>query len=102
MKTFEEIKQTLIDSDCVPSKTGGLDYFNEEQQEIWDSLGHVETVHSEGDCEGGGEHSEKVLYFAEHEIYIRITGFYSSYDGTDWYDEMSQVYPKKKTITVYE
>lgn len=65
-------------------------------------FGNTEIVHEQGDCEGGGDHSEKVIHFKDHDVYIRVTGFYSSYDGTDWDNDWSEVKPKEKTITVYE
>jgi hypothetical protein len=67
-----------------------------------ENLGEIEIIHSVGDCEGGGDHAEKVFFFKEHNCYIRITGFYSSYHGTDWEYDWTEVFPKEKTITVYE
>ena len=65
-------------------------------------VGDCEIVHEEGDCEGGGDHSEVVVHFKDHDIYLRATGFYSSYDGTDWDSDLTQVFPREKMITVYE
>ena len=64
----------------------------------------IELVHAEGGHSGDGEYAERVF---EHDnngekIYVKITGFYSSYDGTDWDSDLKQVSPLKKTITVYE
>jgi hypothetical protein len=64
-------------------------------------IGKRKLVHKEGDCEGGGDHSEKVFYFEKFDCYVMVTGYYSSYNGTDW-DEWQKVKPKEKTITVYE
>lgn len=55
--------------------------------------------------EGKGDTWYSVKYFPDHDIYIRVDGFYSSYNGTDFYngwDCCSEVRPQKKTITVYE
>lgn len=56
--------------------------------------------------EGEGDHWHSVKYFPEHNIYIKITGYYQSYNGTEFYggyDECcSQVTPQQRTITVYE
>ena len=46
-----------------------------------------------------------VKYFPDHDVYIRVDGYYSSYNGTDfngWDDDCKEVRPKQKTITVYE
>lgn len=52
-----------------------------------------------------GTHWESVLYFSAHDIYIKFTGYYSSYEGIE-FDDMFQaakeVKPHDKTITVYE
>lgn len=66
-----------------------------------DVIGPRKIVHEQGDSEGGGSHSEKVIYFEKFDCYVSVTGYYTSYDGTDW-DSWKQVFPKEKTITVYE
>lgn len=64
-------------------------------------LGEVEEADSYGG-EGKGETWYSVKYFKDHDVYIRIDGFYSSYNGTDFYDGYGrEVKPKEKTITVY-
>jgi len=63
----------------------------------------IKLVHRVGGGEGQGEYAERVY---EHDndgemIYFKITGFYSSYDGTDWDSDIQRVTPQEKTITVY-
>ena len=61
-------------------------------------------VHQYGG-EGQGDHWESVKHFPEHDIYIKVVGYYSSYSGTDfndWKSACSEVKPKEKQITVYE
>lgn len=67
-----------------------------------EGFGKAEIVHEEGDTEGGGDYSCVVRYFEEHDVYIQVTGFYSSYEGTDWDNDFQEVKPKEKTITVFE
>lgn len=64
----------------------------------------MELVHSEGGHEGEGEYAERVFEHVngDEKIYIKITGFYSSYHGTDWDSDFEKVEPVQKTITVYE
>jgi len=55
--------------------------------------------------EGQGEDWWTVHYFEDHDIYIRVDGFYQSYNGTEFYDGWDcckEVRPKEKTITIYE
>src|ERR1035437_10599719 len=58
-------------------------------------------VHTEGDCEGGGEYSEKVFRFTEDNLYVKFTGFYTSYEGTDWDGDFNQVFRFQKFIQSY-
>ena len=63
-----------------------------------------EEVAQEGG-EGEGDIWYSVKYFPDHDVYIRIDGFYQSYIGVEFYngwDCCSEVRPKEKTITVYE
>jgi hypothetical protein len=60
----------------------------------------LKLVHSVGGGEGGGEYVERVFEHAG--IFVKLTGYYASYSGTDWDEDVVQVFPKQKTITVYE
>lgn len=64
--------------------------------------GENKLVHEEGNCEGGGEYSELVRYFEDHDVYIKLTGTYYSYDGTDWNNDYHEVKLVERVITVYE
>lgn len=65
-------------------------------------LGECEEIAQYGG-EGKGDAWYSVKYFKDHNVYIRIDGCYTSYDGTDFYDGYgTEVFPKEKTITVYE
>jgi len=41
-----------------------------------------------------------VYDFKEHNVCIKIEGYFSSYDDTEW-SRMFEVFPEEKTITVY-
>lgn len=65
-------------------------------------IGEWEEVEQVGG-EGEGDIWYSVKYFKDHDVYIKTTGFYSSYEGTEFYDGYGEeVRPKEKTITVYE
>lgn len=63
------------------------------------------SVYSEGGTEGGGEHAEVVVGIFEGEndlAYIRLTGYYCSYEGTEWHESsIEQVYPREVVVTQY-
>jgi hypothetical protein len=61
----------------------------------------LKLVYREGGSEGGGEHAERVFQFEDSDLFVRITGYYYSYDGTTW-ESIEQVTPREKTITVYD
>lgn len=65
-------------------------------------LGEVVEIQQYGG-EAYGDHWESVKHFKDHAVYIRTVGFYSSYNGTEFYDGYGkEVKPKEKTITIYE
>jgi len=78
------------------------DFIYESYNGYPEVLGKVEIVSSKGDREGGGSYAEIVFHFKDHNVYLRVTGYYSSYHGTDWEEDWTEVFPREKTITVYE
>lgn len=64
------------------------------------TLGNYEIVeHYAG---GEGEYTFKVIYFKDHDIYVKIEGAYYSYHGTNWENPPFVVKPIQKVVTVYE
>jgi hypothetical protein len=97
-KTFDEIMEILEE------KIGSVSYFAyEEYDKEALGLGEIEEVHKEGG-EDQGSHWESVKHFKDHNVYIKVTGYYSSYNGTyfEGWDECTQVTPQERVITVYE
>ena len=104
-KTYEEILEILKRDLSVEDLA-----FHNFPQEWYNpnfmhpELGFFKEVDSYGG-EGQGETWYTVLHFVEHDVYIRIDGFYTSFNGTDFYEgweSCSNVQPITKTITVYE
>ena len=76
---------------------GSLEYYTR----IVDNLGEVIRVYHYGG-EGKGETYETVQYFKDHNVYIKLEGWYSSYDGVNFDDyDFEEVFPEEKTIVVY-
>jgi len=66
---------------------------------------NIKQVYEEGDTEGGGEYSEVVYaitYQEERLAYFQYTGYYSSYNGTEWNDGYNIVFPYQVTLTKYK
>ena len=65
-------------------------------------LGEIREISQHGG-EDQGSDWYSVKYFVDHDVYIKISGYYSSYDGVYFDQGMGcEVRPQKKTITVYE
>ncbi len=64
-------------------------------------LGQVSVVDSYGG-EGMGDDYWLVAYFPKYETYIRMDGWYASYDGGNFDGDPYIVEPRQKVITVYE
>lgn len=66
-------------------------------------LGVSKKVFSKGG-EDEGSSWERVYQFIDHNVFISFSGFYSSYNGVDFdgWENVNEVTPQEKTITVYE
>jgi hypothetical protein len=60
------------------------------------------------DSTGGedrGSHWTRTYHFTDHDVYLKVTGYYQSHYGTDFDDGwncVEEVKPVSKTITIYE
>jgi len=80
-----------------------IDDFAYGDIQSFESIGECKEVFQQGGS-GEGDHWESVKYFPDHDVYIRVTGWYSSYGGTSfngWEDSVKEVKPQETTITVY-
>ena len=67
-------------------------------------LGNVEFVDRYGG-EGCGSEYWAIHYFKDHDVYLKVEGWYQSHYGVDYdsfEDCVTEVKPKTKTVTVYE
>jgi hypothetical protein len=95
--TFEQILGALRMGGWDNEKIGdGL----EEEDEI-EGIGTVEMVKDWGG-EGQGDDIGHVFHFAQHNVYMRIDGYYQSHHGSDWDNDPYEVKPQAKQVTVYE
>jgi hypothetical protein len=97
--TYEQILEVLKSKLKEVEEFAYEDYDKEEL-----GLGEIEEVDKYGG-EGKGETWYSVKHFVDHNVYIRVDGYYTSYEGTSFYDEWDccrNVKPEQKTITVYE
>ena len=86
----------IIEANMSVSEFAYEDYDSEEL-----GLGEIKEVDQYGG-EGKGDTWYSVKYFADHDVYIKTDGFYSSYNGTEFYDGYGEeVKPIEKTIIEY-
>lgn len=67
-------------------------------------IGECQEIDQHGG-EGEGNDWWSVKYFPDHDVYIKVEGSYTSYDGTDFYegwDSCREVKPKEKVVIVYQ
>lgn len=82
-------KSSISEFGCdeLDSKELGLG----ELKEVMD-----ERTGSDFDCK------VKVGHFVDHDVYIQVTGYYSSGNGTEWDGDFEEVRPVEKTVIEYE
>lgn len=68
-----------------------------------EKIGKIELKEDVGG-EGEGDHRHIVYYLEDHDVFIRLNGYYTSYDGTTWNDisDLHEVFPQQRVITVFE
>ena len=79
-------------------------YFNQDDCfEVDGETAYFRLAYREGGGEGEGEYVERVLgvKVGSEEIFLRTTGFYESYNGTEWSCEWVQVFPQEVTVVRY-
>ena len=99
--SYQEILEILK---TICSDVDNLAFDDYDADALHLALGEMQTVDEYGG-EGQGDDWWSILYFKDHDVYIRIDGYYSSMDGTQfdgWDTAVSEVRPAQKTITVYE
>ena len=100
---FTEVKALLFQHGNIGeicSWLMGDDGFKDEEAEaeLESKIGKLQEVHSDGFYDG--YNCEKVFLLEEHGFFLRIKGYYTSYNGTDW-DRIDEVFPHDKMIVVY-
>ena len=66
------------------------------------SFPKFDIVEQKSGYDEGDESLEAILFFGEEDIYVKVTGSYSSYgDGSQWNNTVTQVYAHQKTVTVF-
>jgi len=78
--------------------------YEDVSKEIRKEIGEWKEIQQHGG-EGEGSDWYSVKHFSEHDIYIKVSGHYTSFNGTDFDgfdDACSEVKPVEKKVTFYE
>lgn len=109
--TYQEILEIIKDNGVsvshfayessldIPLDFKGTDSEYEESL----GLGEIKEVDQHGG-EGMGSDWYSIKYFPKHDVYVKVEGWYESYNGTDfedWDDACSEVKPSQKLVTYY-
>jgi len=96
---FKEIVEKL---DQLEISKHDFAYEEWDRKAMEEAFGEIDEVFHKGGS-GQGEEWSVVKHFVDHNVYIRLDGFYTSYDGANFDDEkLFEVFPQEKTITIYE
>lgn len=97
---FQQIQQKLDELNISKEQLSDLDF--DPLLEVEEILGPMKVVQSKGG-EGQGEEYYVIIHFVDHNVFVKVEGFYTSYDGTDFDAfDLREVFPTEKIITVYE
>lgn len=108
-KTYEEIKSVLLDDEdgCFDYSFQDLgEAYDIDKEKIKEVLGDFDIVVHCGNedfpegAPGDGQNQITVYHFKEHDVYVKITGWYSSWDSGEW-DSISQTTPTTREVTFY-
>lgn len=76
------------------------DFGKADKARFIEEFGKYSIVASKGGADEGSEFWI-VYYFDEHDVFIKVDGYYTSYDGVSEI-EAFEVFPKEVTITIYQ
>lgn len=111
--TYEEIKEKLKELGLNPqhfgqfASSGDCLIYDEETDDdkeydvmgiLTEHFGNVQIADTSYFHDG--YQCWTVYHFVDHNIYIKFTGYFSSYDSTQW-SGGNQVFPEEKTIIVF-
>lgn len=100
--TYKEILKILQANIDSVDNFAHEDYEKDELSKILGEFNEIEQCGGEGQ----GDEWYSVKYFEDHDVYIRVDGWYSSYNGVDfsgdWDSCCKEVRPIERMVTFYE
>lgn len=106
MENKENEKLTVAEIIAIVESNGisveQFAYDDYDDDELKPILGEIIEVKQHGG-EDQGSNWYCVKHFPKHNVYIKTSGYYSSYNGTEFDDGYGhEVKPVEKVVTVYE
>lgn len=104
--TFQQIVDKLNEKEISINEFGDGDFGSSIDDEAWttcfvEGLGIIKEVEQYGG-EDQGSTWYTVRHFVDHDVYIRVDAYYSSYEGADFGDSIYvEVFPTEVTKIEY-
>jgi hypothetical protein len=98
------MKYQEIITEVKEKYSNNVSRFAFKEKDTLDKSGEFTEVSQKGG-KGEGDEWYSVKYFKDHNIYIRVDGYYTSYEGTefeDWDYSCGEVKPIERLVTFYE
>lgn len=102
------LKRDLIDACGEDPYDDGFsliwNMWNTNETKLVDGWGPVSLIIKDGEYPDGYaiEDVRMVFKLNNSDTYWEASGRWSSYEGKEWNDQLRQVVPREKTITIYE
>jgi hypothetical protein len=103
-KTYSEIIELLVEHCPNLYEWYGEDF---DYKLLESLLGKWTEIHVSGGCDKGSDWV-RVYYFQDHDVYIELNGYYTSYDGVNFNQEtwvgsdVREVRPFEVIQTIYK
>ncbi len=93
--TAQDILDKIVELEITTNEFGHEDW-TEDFENFVGQIKEIKNQHINDDA-------FVVFYFVDHDIYLRIDGYYSSYEGSDYSDgRIYEVRPVERMVTFYE
>jgi len=89
-KLIEKLKEYNLNSKNLDGLWG------DKRQLVKSDLGPIKHKHISGGEDEGSDYVD-IYYFPKYNIYLKASGYYTSYDGVSDWEPLKEVFPKEVT-----
>lgn len=101
-RIYTEILTYTFNPYVLEKKYGNTEgrYYFKIKDILEDNFGEVEVVKHSSFIDG--EKCYGIIHFKDHNVYIKLDGYFSSYDDADWCKDIVEVFLKEKVVYHFE